>query len=69
MGDATIEVNGNTIPWSEGMTVTDVLAACNYVFPLVVVDVNGRQIARKDYPRADVPQGAVVNVVHLISGG
>ncbi len=69
MSDATIEVNGNTIPWSEGMTVSEVLAACNYVFPMVVVEVDGRQIARKDYPRASVPEGAIVKVVHLISGG
>jgi len=69
MTEKTIDVNGNAVPWHEGMTVRDVLKACNYVFPMLVVNVDGKLVNKKDYDRAVIPTGAVVKVVHLVSGG
>ena len=69
MSDATIEVNGNEVAWTEGMTVRDLLKQCNYVFPMLVVDIDGKHVARKDYAHTEIPAGAVVKVVHLVSGG
>lgn len=65
----TITVNEDEIAWHAGMTVSDVLAARNFVFPLLVINVNGALIKRERYDRTQVPEGAVVSVVHLMSGG
>ena len=69
MSDQTIQVNDNPMPWRPGMTVRDVLDECNYVFRMLVVNVDGRLIKRNRYDTTEVPRGAVVKVVHLISGG
>jgi hypothetical protein len=35
-----IVVNGDPMPWSEGMTVRDVLIERNYVFRMLIVRIN-----------------------------
>lgn len=67
--DTRLVVNGDPLDWFEGMTVRDVLRAKNYVFKLLIVTVNGTLVPRGSYDDAPVPAGAVVQVVHLISGG
>lgn len=64
-----IQVNGDPLAWSEGMTVRDILVAKNYTFPLLIVTINDELIARQDYIGTLVPEGADVKVVHLMSGG
>ena len=64
-----IVVNGDPIGWRDGMTVRDALRAKNYVFPLVIVTVDGTLVPRGSYDSTPVPSGADVKVVHLISGG
>ncbi len=64
-----ILVNGDPLEWSEGMTVRDILVAKNYTFPLLIVTINEDLIDRKDYTTTPVSEGAVVKVVHLMSGG
>ena len=55
--------------WREGMTVADVLAERRFIFPLLVVSINGQHVPREAFATAVVPQGANVVVVHLMSGG
>jgi sulfur carrier protein len=62
-------VNGDPIDWREGMTVRDVLKAKNYIFPLLIVTLDGTLVPRGSYDVALVPFGADVKVIHLISGG
>jgi sulfur carrier protein len=57
------------MPWREGMTVADVLAERKFIFPLLVVSINGQHVPREAFATAVVPQGATVVVVHLMSGG
>ena len=64
-----ITVNGDPMQHKAGMTVRDVLKERNYVFPLLVVRVDGKLIAREDYDGARVADGADVQVIHLMSGG
>ena len=64
-----ITVNGNELEWSEGMTVRDVLKAMNYNFTLIVLKVNGQLVKRENWGDFQVPDGAVVDAMHLISGG
>ena len=64
-----IQVNGDPLAWSEGMTVRDILVAKNYTFPLLIVTIGDDLIDRRDYTTTLVPEGADVKVVHLMSGG
>lgn len=67
--ERTILVNGDPLAWRERMTVRDVLKARNYIFPLLVITVNGTLVRRGEYDGTEVPDGADVKVVHLMSGG
>lgn len=51
------------------MTVRDVLKARNYRFPMLVIHIGDTLVPKKDYDTATIPDGAVVKVIHLISGG
>lgn len=64
-----IRVNGDPMAWQEGLTVSEVLTAKKYVFPLLVISINGDLIDRKDYPTTTIPDGADVKVIHMLSGG
>ena len=64
-----ITVNEEPLDWHEGMTVRDVLRARNYRFPMLVIHVDDTLVPKKDYDTATIPDGAVVKVIHLISGG
>jgi sulfur carrier protein len=69
IGKAMILVNEEPLDWQEGMTVRDILRARNYRFPMLVIHVDDALIRKKDYDTTTVPDGAVVKVIHLISGG
>jgi sulfur carrier protein len=64
-----IRVNGDKLEHREGMTVRDVLKARNFVFPLIVVKVDGVLVPREQMDQRLVPDGADVEVIHLMSGG
>ena len=64
-----IQVNGDPLQWTPGLTVRGVLQAKNYKFKMLIVSIDDRQVSREDYDSALVPDGAVVQVIHLISGG
>jgi sulfur carrier protein len=64
-----ITVNTEPMPWREGMTVADILKIRNYIFRMIAVQVNGALIKRGAYDKAVVPDGADVQVIHMISGG
>lgn len=64
-----IQVNGDPLAWTAGMTVRDVLTLKRFTFPMLVITVDGSLVDRKNYDTAAVPDGAEVKVVHLMSGG
>lgn len=64
-----IEVNGEKIPWKQDMTIKDVLEACNYTYPMLVIKVNGKTVKKSQYSTFKVNDGDVVQVIHLMSGG
>jgi thiamine biosynthesis protein ThiS len=57
------------VPWHEGMTVNEVLAACEFTHHYVVVSINGTAIPPDQHTIATVPDGAQVQVIHIIGGG
>ncbi|MDR3254481.1 MAG: sulfur carrier protein ThiS [Synergistaceae bacterium] len=65
-----IRVNGEELSWCDGMTVQDVLDAKNFTFRMISVWINEAPVEkREDYPVTKIPDGAEVEVVHMISGG
>lgn len=66
----TITLNGATERLdTETATVKGVLRAKGWSFPLIVVTVNGRLVARAEWDAAPVADGDVVDATHLMSGG
>jgi len=64
-----IVVNEEPLNWHEGMTIRDILRAKNYRFPMLIIHLDGVLIPKADYDTTTVLDGAVVQVIHLISGG
>ncbi len=64
-----IRVNQEEMEWEAGMSVQDVLDRRKYTFPLIVVKVNDELVRKEAYATYRVPDGADVQVIHLISGG
>ncbi len=65
-----IRVNNQyEIAWRPGMTVQDVLEALKFSFRMIAVKVNGVPVLRGDFATTEVPDGAEVQALHMISGG
>jgi sulfur carrier protein len=64
-----ITVNAVPMPYRPGMTIQDILDERKYIFRMLAVSVNGQVVPRKDYKTTQVPDGADVQVIHMISGG
>ena len=65
-----IRVNDQyNVEYQTGMTVQDLLDALKFSFRMIVVKVNGQVVLRKDFQTTEVPDGAEVQAIHLISGG
>jgi len=65
----TIKVNQETIDWEENLTIDRVLEIMNYTFKMIVVKVNGELVKKEDYNTKIIPEGAEVQIIHLIAGG
>lgn len=57
------------VEYHPGMTVQDLLDALKFSFRMIVVKVDGQVVLRKDFKTTEVPDGAEVQAIHLISGG
>ncbi|PIE53222.1 thiamine biosynthesis protein ThiS [Candidatus Fermentibacteria bacterium] len=64
-----IKVNGDSMDWHSGMTVTDILNARNHKFRMLVTKSNSTLVKRADYSTTTVPDNADVQIIHLISSG
>jgi sulfur carrier protein len=57
------------VPWHEGMTVGDVLAACSFTHHYVAVSINGKLVPPAQHAAQAVADGDQVQVIHIIGGG
>jgi thiamine biosynthesis protein ThiS len=65
-----IRVNNQyDVEYRPGMTVQDVLGALKFSFRMIVVKIDGEVVLRKDFATTEVPDGAEMQAIHLISGG
>ncbi|MCU0606951.1 MAG: sulfur carrier protein ThiS [Candidatus Edwardsbacteria bacterium] len=64
-----INVNGERHPWHAGLSITRLLQEKNYVFPMIIVQINGAHVHEERYADTMVRDGDDVAVIHLITGG
>ncbi|HEC89574.1 MAG TPA: sulfur carrier protein ThiS [Thermoplasmatales archaeon] len=64
-----ITVNNKDIEWIEGETVEKLLKRLKYVFPVVIVKINGEIIPMKKYSTTIIPDNAEIDIIPMISGG
>ena len=62
-------VNGEPLDYTPEMTVADILRVRGYIFPLLIVNIDGVHVPRDRYATTPVPDQADVQVIHLMSGG
>jgi len=65
----TINVNGNEIDFVKGETITQLMKRMNFVFPLIVVKIDGQLVKKPAFDTTTFPDGADIQMIHLISGG
>ena len=58
-----IQVNGDPLAWSAGMTVRDVLTLRRFTFPMLVITVDGDLVAVRAQPIAQNLQGGAADAV------
>jgi sulfur carrier protein len=65
-----IRVNAQyDVEYRPGMTVQDVLDALKFSFRMIVVKIDGKVVLKRDFATTEVPDGADMQAIHLISGG
>jgi len=65
----SIKVNSNKVDWVEGETITELLRRMNYVYPMLVIKMDGVVIPRAQYPEKRIPDNCTLEIIHLESGG
>ena len=64
-----IIVNGRKVDFVENETVSGLLKRLKYVFPNVVVKINGELVKKTDFADTVINDKSEVAVIHMISGG
>jgi sulfur carrier protein len=64
-----IKLNGRDFHWEDGMTVEDIMNKNKFIFPKIIVKINGQHIEKEDYPKTVVKDGDNVQMIHLLAGG
>ena len=64
-----IKINTEDHPWTRPLSVQELLDEKGYIFPHIVVRINGEYVEEDDYPKRLVQDGDDVLVLHLMAGG
>ena len=64
-----ITVNGKPTELEATTTVAALLRELGFVWPMLVVRVNGQLIKRERFDDTSVTDGDAVDVIHMMSGG
>lgn len=57
------------VRWMPGMSVQDILKACAFTHHHIVVSIDGVLVPPAEYETQTLPDGAAMQVVHVIGGG
>jgi len=64
-----IKVNGRDFEWEEELTVEKLLEKKRYIFPKIIVKINGKLIKKEDWPTTIINDGDDVKAIHVFAGG
>ena len=64
-----ITIGDQKRPWSEGMTVADLLADIEDEGQYAVVRVNEDYVSRPNFGKTLIPDGAQIHLIPMIAGG
>jgi len=64
-----ITVNGKPTELENEVSVAGLLQQLGFVWPMLVVRVNGQLVKRERYADTTVRDGDTVDVIHMMSGG
>jgi thiamine biosynthesis protein ThiS len=65
----SITVNNRKVEYVDGETVKKLLKRMKFVFPMIIVKVNGEVISRSRFAETVITAGAAVEIFHIESGG
>jgi len=69
MTEPTIKLNHRPYLYSEGMTVTSLMAENNFDFSQIIVKINGEVIEEEKWAKATIAAGDDVEIIHIFGGG
>jgi len=64
-----IKVNGRDFEWEEGLTVEKLLEKKRYIFPKIIVKINGSLIKKEEWANTIINDGDDVKAIHVFAGG
>jgi thiamine biosynthesis protein ThiS len=64
-----ITVGEKTLPWREGMTVSDLLRLMDQSHPYAVIRINEEYISRPNFDKTLIPDNARIYLIPMIAGG
>ena len=62
-------INSKEVIWKKDETISLLLKRMNFVFPMIVVKINGRLIKKDEYSTQLINDNDEISVIHMISGG
>jgi sulfur carrier protein ThiS len=64
-----ITVGDKTLPWHEGMSVSDLLQLIEDPHPYAVIRINQKFVSRPNFDKTLIPDNAEVFLIPMIAGG
>ena len=64
-----ITINGENVEYEGNFTVFDMLEKRGFVFPLLIVRINGKLVNRNSYEKTTISDEDRIDVIHMMSGG
>ena len=64
-----IIINGENVEYEGSLTVIDMLRNRGFVFPLLIVRINGKLVSRDSYEKTPISDEDRIEVIHMMSGG
>ncbi len=64
-----IKVNGRDFEWEEGLTIEKLLEKKRYIFPMIIVKINGELIKKEDWFKTIINDGDDIKAIHVFAGG
>jgi len=69
MLEQTITLNNRKYPYTDGSTITSLMAENNFDFSHIIAKVNGIVIEDEKWPEAQIIPGDNVEIIHIFGGG